>query len=175
MQDPVERDPLKAIVSDPLLFLDMECDRLRLGCVLIDKLARRGDGDPQLLPTLITFIRVQVPMHLDDESEDLFPLLRLRARRDDDIAAMLGKLSADHPLIRARLALLAPLLEGFWADQDRATPLSSELAAAAAQIRQHLALLNAVVLPIARLRLIPQDLMALSQAMISRRAAKSGI
>ena len=85
---------------------------------------------------------------------------------------MLGRLSDSHAAVRARLVALLPRLDADWSHGEGAPALMVELVALSTEIQQHMALVNAVILPIARLRLTAQDVTTLSQSMIERRGKR---
>src|SRR3990167_3614831 len=123
---------------------------------MIDEVAGASVHDAQRVAKIVDFLRFDLPLHVIDEEEDLFPLLRRRALPDDDLEQVLGVLSAEHKAdvdqARCVRALLETCLE------ERSAPgldpaKQKTLNTFASQERHHLAMENAVILPIARLRL----------------------
>lgn len=111
-----------------------------------------------------------LPLHHADEAEDLFPLLRERAREEDEIAPLLDRLSSEH---RAHGTLRVPLLAALVCMADGALPAPEDritLRALAQAKRRHLTFENAIVLPLARARLTDADRKQLMAAMAARRA-----
>lgn len=161
-----------ALMATPLDFFFAEHFRHRQLCALIDQLSAATFFDPGPIAEVIDFLRFEAPIHIIDEEEDLFPLLRRRCLAEDDVEGVLGVLSAEHKadgvLGRAVRTYLERCLD------SRAAPGANldgrrDLAAFATQERRHLALENAVVLPIARQRLTAEDLTGLARRLAARR------
>ena len=162
----------REMISEPLEWLFAEHFRHRQWCKLIEKLARSGIWDEAALEAAIGFLRNDMPLHILDEEEDLFPLLRRRAQPEDDIERILGILSSDHRIDRERVA---HLLQGLTRARDaqKAPGLDSDLRALmldfVAMERRHVALENAIIIPLARSRLEAADILALSERLAARR------
>lgn len=165
------------LMATPLDFFFAEHFRHRQLCALIDRLSAATFFDPGPIAEVVDFLRFEAPIHIIDEEEDLFPLLRRRCLPEDDVEGVLGVLSAEHKadaiLGRAVRDYLERCLD------TRAAPGASmegrrDLAAFATQERRHLALENAVVLPIARQRLTPEDLTGLARRLAARRGMAPG-
>ncbi|HAE50182.1 MAG: hemerythrin [Tistrella sp.] len=133
----------------------------------LDRIAAGPEVEPALITAVIGFLATEVEPHWTDEEDDLFPLLRARARPEDRIRRLLARLARDHAAARsARVAIIRGLPD----PATRRDPAFREmLTGFAADERRHLCLENAVVLPIARARLGHQDLMVLGQRMAARR------
>lgn len=165
------------LMATPLDFFFAEHFRHRQLCALIDRLSTATFFDPGPIAEVVDFLRFEAPIHIIDEEEDLFPLLRRRCLPEDDVEGVLGVLSAEHKadaiLGRGVRDYLEHCLD------TRAAPGTNmdgrrDLAAFAAQERRHLALENAVVLPIARQRLTPEDLTGLARRLAARRGMAPG-
>jgi iron-sulfur cluster repair protein YtfE (RIC family) len=157
------RKPLDYILADHL--------RQRVLCVLCEQVADCTKFDAGLVREIVGYLKTEMVVHVIDEEQDLFPLIRRRAQPDDDIEMALGQLSADHAA-EERLALA--IVKGLEQALEQAgRPISEELRAALKQFaqdeRQHLALENATIMPLAKLRLTERDLMALAARMAARR------
>ncbi len=104
-------------------------------------------------------------MLLRDEEEDLFPLLRRRCTSEDEIELVLGMLGAEHDQEGECNARVADML-----GHETLTPRCQRaLIAFAREQRQHVAIEDGVILPIARMRLGRRDLAALRARMAARR------
>lgn len=166
-------EPIPAdLWDDPLSFFFAEHYRHRQLCLELDRLAGQTFFDPDPISKVVDFLRYEAPLHIIDEEEDLFPLLRRRCLPEDDLEGVLGVLSAEHKAdrllggrVRDYLETCLERRQGAGADPVR----RGDLTAFAAQERRHLALENAIVLPIARLRLGPPDLAALGRRLAARR------
>jgi iron-sulfur cluster repair protein YtfE (RIC family) len=141
-------------------------------CKVLEYLAVAPSFDAGLIASTDDFIRYDLALHVIDEEEDLFPLLRRRCSEEDDIEDVLGRLSADHALdqelARVVRTLFAQSLEGRVAP-SALTGGPRALLQLARQEKSHMALENAVVMPLARRRLTPDDLEALSLRLAARR------
>lgn len=159
-----------ALLARPLDYIVAEHARLRAICDRLDAIVAEGRIDAGEAEALAVFLDRDFRLHVIDEEEDLFPLLRWRCKPDDEIGRALGTLAADHAADeqlgeRVMAALRARDSDGMLAEDREA------LAAFAAHQRDHLAFENAVVLPIARRRLSARD----QRALASRMAARRGI
>ncbi len=160
------------LAASPLDWLVAEHDRQRQLCQVIDEAASLAQPPAGLLAEIIAFLRHDLPLHVIDEEEDLFPLLRRRCRVEDDIRRVLGLLSSDHHAEAASATRLADRLEAVLASggaPSQAADLVRSMHNFTQRERRHIALENAVVLPIARLRLTPFDLNSLSRRLLARR------
>jgi iron-sulfur cluster repair protein YtfE (RIC family) len=161
-----------SLIHEPLNWLFAEHYRHRQLCRLIDSLATAAAYNEEGMNEVIAFLEHDLPLHVLDEEEDLFPLLRRRAVPDDDLEHVLGVLSGEHQSDGDRVStLLAALIR---ARSERKSPalnagLRTLLTEFAVHERKHIALENAVILPIARLRLQACDLQALSARLAARR------
>lgn len=160
------------LVRDPLSFFFAEHYRHRQLCKMIDELSTATFFDGAKIARVADFLRFEAPIHIIDEEEDLFPLLRRRCLEEDDLEGVLGVLAADHKADAVLGAAVRRHLEHSL--ETRLAPggdleKRKALASFAAQERRHLALENAIVLPIARLRLSEEDLASLSRRLAARR------
>ncbi|MCF8505864.1 MAG: hemerythrin domain-containing protein [Caulobacter sp.] len=159
-------------MASPLDFFFAEHFRHRQLCGLIDQLSKTTFFDPGPIAEVVDFLRFEAPIHIIDEEEDLFPLLRRRCLAEDEVEGVLGVLSAEHKADGLLGKVVRTYLERCL--ETRAAPGAThegrrDLAAFATQERRHLALENAVVLPIARQRLTAEDLAGLARRLAARR------
>lgn len=159
-----------SLLASPLDFISEDHLRERQICAVIDDLAMAETIDRQSALSVLRFLNEELNVHLRDEAEDLFPLLALRCTEEDAIDGAIGRIRADQieamrllPRLRATLASCL----------DAGTPPAAEDRAAmtrfAGHVRRHLVAENAILLPIARVRLTRADLRTLSKHMRSRR------
>jgi hemerythrin-like domain-containing protein len=161
------------LVRDPLTFLFAEHWRHRQFCRALSEVAGLSAVAPRLLRKLATFLREDMGLHVEDEEQDLFRLLRAHAEPEDDLDRVLGILSADHDTDRAlALAIVAGLEQAAQACTGPAAVdgLPDTISRFVTHQMRHLALENAVVLPIARLRLDADACAELASALQARRA-----
>lgn len=160
------------LVHEPLNWLFAEHYRHRQLCQLIERVGAATILLRDEAREILAFLRHDMPLHVIDEEDDLFPLLRRRCQPGDELDAVLGGLAAEHrddlELARTLISTLErALMEGRAPGHDRETRrLFLEFAS---HERRHIALENAVVLPIARLRLTAADLRSLSIRLAARR------
>ena len=112
-----------------------------------------------------------VPRHALDEDDDLASLLRARCTPKDHVEQVLADLSQEHTVdaFLSRHAALDLRALATGRDLDRSSRLFDTLGKLAEDQRRHLLWENEVVLPLARRRLLPEDLEKLSQGMATRR------
>lgn len=158
--------------AEPIEWFFAEHYRHRQACTMIEELAAAVVFDRPRMTELIDFLDRDLPLHVADEEEDFFPLLRRRCEPGDDVERVLGMLSAEHRADVARSSALRDYLLACL-ETERAPGLDpmqrKAMTTFAAQERRHLGLENAIVLPIARLRLTPEDLMVLGRGLAARR------
>jgi len=160
------------LLGDPIAWFFSEHQRHRKFCDLMQRSALSTIYDERVLCSLLEFVVDDLGLHVLDEEQDLFPLLRARARPEDMIERVLGRLAGEHEKDLRRAAAVRSHLESclrMGVPIGRSNKRRNALQAFAIQERSHLALENAVVLPIARLRLTPQDLADLRRRIAKRR------
>jgi hemerythrin-like domain-containing protein len=160
------------LLRQPLEFLFAEHFRHRQLCRILDHLAESTSLDVALMARADDFIRYDLALHVIDEEEDLFPLLRRRCPPEDDIDRVLSRLSADHQEDAEQARLVRRYLSE--AMGERLAPMrlpgaSPALMRFAGTQRSHIALENAIIMPIARARLTPLDLQNLARRLSARR------
>lgn len=168
-RDDVSRRPTP---HDPIEFILAEHLNHRRMCRALEVLAGATEFDAAPIAALVDFIRFDLTLHVIDEEEDFFPMLRKRCAPDDEINEVLDRLSSEHEQdkvlsVRVRDVLNACLIL-------RKAPHAIEggaeaLRSFARHEMQHLALENAVVVPLARRRFEVADLRELSVRLLARR------
>ncbi len=158
--------------ANPLDWIAGQCRFRRRMSVQMEQLAAAPDYDETASFQIIDWLKVGLPAQFRDSADDLFPLLRSRARRDDDFAGVMATLEADHEAGSALIRRIVPRLEALRLINHPVPmepPVAAGLTDLAIRERQHVALLTKVILPIARLRLIDADLALLQTNMSARR------
>ncbi len=153
-------------VADPIDFFFAEHQRHRQFCRLLDALAVAPDFEASSLQAALDFCLQEIPRHFAEEEETLFQALRRRALPEDEVSVVLERLHDEHRADADRVRRLCQGLQTCLG--SRLPPSSSRDVKQALQDQarhelNHLALENAVVLPIARLRLEPSDLAQMSE------------
>lgn len=157
-------------LDNPLDFIAEGHLREREICALMDRIAAQDVADEQDLIQVQVFLKEELLLHLQDEGENLFPLMLERCTPDDEIEKVITRLLAGHCHAVEDIPKIISVLEAAF---DKAKPLTKvgriALIDFAAKARRHLILENAIILPIARARLKPRDLDGLRHAMLTRR------
>ncbi len=163
-----------ALLGQPLAFIHEDHLRERQICTLIDEIAHGAMPETDAVSAVLCFLTIELPLHLKDEEEDLFPLLRRRCEPEDEIEKVIAKLLKDHGHADEDTPQVVAILEDL-ANEARAPKQGEKdmLLAYAAHSRRHLILENAIILPFARLRLTETDLETLYIRMCQRRGLKS--
>lgn len=158
------------LLENPLEFIHEEHLRERQICARIDALAGAEAADLATAAGVAAFLRDELPLHLEDEEQDLFPLLLRRCAPEDEIGKAIERLTSDHrhadkdtPRVIADVECLET------GDCQLSPEMRARLVRFAAHARRHLILENAIVLPFARLRLTRGDLQTLRLRMMQRR------
>jgi iron-sulfur cluster repair protein YtfE (RIC family) len=141
-------------------------------CTILEYLAGAKDFEAALTATTLDFVRYDLTVHVIDEEEDLFPLLRRRCEPDDAIEDVLGRLSGEHATDQDQARAVRAVLETALADQipvSRIPGAAATLRQFATHQRAHLALENAIVMPLARRRITGHDLEGMSKRLAARR------
>lgn len=144
------------LLLDPIGWFFAEHQRHRQFCDMMQRASLAASFDEDGLGWLLDFVRRDLPLHILDEEEDLFPSsenpdpsLRMTWTRPrcllGDHEKDLTRAAAVRHHLEACLRLAAPI--------GRSNVRRRALEAFAIEERSHLALENAVVLPLARLRL----------------------
>jgi hemerythrin-like domain-containing protein len=168
-RDDVSRRPTP---HDPIDFILAEHLNHRRMCRALEVLADATEFDPAPIAGLVDFIRFDLTLHVLDEEEDFFPMLRRRCTADDEINEVLDRLSSEHEQDKALSVHVRDVLNACLI--LRKPPHAIEGGAEALRSfahheLQHLALENAVVVPLARRRFEAADLQELSARLLARR------
>ncbi|MGA7329749.1 MAG: hemerythrin domain-containing protein [Rhodomicrobium sp.] len=124
----------------------------------------------------VDYLETAMPLHYADEETGLFPTLEDRCLPEDGLEALLTRLRAEHiEGDRSARRIMRDLRKCLRLDtQPHAHPkLPDRIASFVKLGRLHLALENAVLIPIARVRLKSRDLIRLSESMRLRRSNPS--
>jgi hemerythrin-like domain-containing protein len=155
------------ISANPLDFIAEDHMREREICALIDQLTEAHTPDDNARVSVLAFLAHILPQHLADEEIDLFPMMRARSEPEDEIEKVVEKLQADH----RHSAIDTPKIMSLLKDADHVHDADERqmLAAYALRARHHLIFENAIVLPLARVRLTVSDLAEMKRNMLTRR------
>ena len=138
---------------------------------MCDAMERIADGlpdevDRRLCAQVASCLEFDLPLHHHDEEHALFPLLRQRALPEDGVDKILERLAAEHSSDNDFASEIAEALETLGQGGRPANPemLGYMLRGFFERYRRHVQWENTLVMPLARLRLTPDDLDAAAGA-----------
>jgi hemerythrin-like domain-containing protein len=158
---------------DPLGFIYAEHYRNRIICNTLDAAhpAWQSKLSTQELEAIVEFYAADLPLHVADEEELLFPALRERSKPSDNLPEILALLEAEHrsnqPLVDSVIAGLKELIAS--GSVGEAELFGQKCQAMSEFQRRHIAWENGVLLPLAKRRLTAGDIADLGRAMAGRR------
>lgn len=160
-------------LQDPIQFILDEHDRQLEICVRLDDLLTTPDSElqPRRTLSLYEYLTKDLPTHIEDEEQDLFPLLALRQEDNRDLPVILDQLVSEHELDRG---LVEPIVEEFRNIAEGRTPADSRrlymnVRTFTEAMRRHLNWENRVVLPLAQRVLGEEDRSHLAGRFAARR------
>ena len=160
------------LLTEPLEYIFADHFRQRTLCSVIDEIAETREINKELVAAVGQFLKSEFGLHILDEEEDLFPLLRKRAEPEDRIEQVLDDLCEEHASDKVDASEIIDLFAKVDSSggKSRINQKSADLLKRfAANERQHLAVENAIVLPFARARLSDKDMRQLAERMAARR------
>lgn len=173
----LQDDPLEPLdFVYPIEFMLTDHDHQRVQFASLERLADNLEAADarENAQALLAFLVNKLPLHVQDEEADFFPLLRRRCKPDDEFDVLLGLLQNEHAVneeyYRNVLGPLRSIAEGGKSDHPQA--FSHWARAFSIFERRHLAWENGTIIPLARKRLTPADLRALGKKMAERRGVK---
>ncbi|MBV1933800.1 MAG: hemerythrin domain-containing protein [Parvibaculaceae bacterium] len=167
--------PSHDLLCQPLGYLFADHFRQRILCQVFDDVADADVVDRSLAEVAVQFLKDDFGLHILDEEEDLFPMLRLRARPEDKVDSLLAQLSEEHTADGIDASDIVKCLSihlkgtGDFVITDYLRELLKRFAA---NERQHIILENAIILPLAEGLLSAQDLRQIGESMSARRNIK---
>ena len=161
------------VFRNPLEFIFAEHDRQRILCAALERLAADlgADDARDNAAYVLGHLETDLPLHIADEEQDLFPLLMQRCLPDDRVVEMLALLHAEHAEDDGHCDVLLAPLRDLAAGTRPADALSfvARARAFARFQRRHLGWENGTILPLAERRLTDADSAALGAKMAARR------
>ncbi len=166
--------------SDRVIFarnpLDMIAHAHAVQVQMCDAMERIADGlpddiDRRLCAQVAACLQFDLPLHHYDEESSLFPLLKMRALPDDGLEGILDRLASEHSSDTDFASEIAESLEVLGQGKKSPNPdmLGYMLRGFFERYRRHVQWENALVMPLARIRLTAEDLDALAASMESNR------
>lgn len=168
----LEKGPPASQLTEPLDYIFAEHFRQRVLCNILDCIADQTPFNRSKVIAVVQFLKLDFAAHVVDEEEDLFPMLRRRAEPEDRIDEVIARLSQEHAAHKLDADEIMNGLSAALADGKKrklSTAFSKLLHRFAANERHHLTVENAIVLPLARVRLKADDLRNLGHRMATRR------
>lgn len=161
------------LLLEPLEYLFADHFRHRVLCNRLDVLV----DDPPIdrhtaeFGEILNFLTNDLPLHIADEEESLFPLLSTRCLAGDGYNEIYVLLQEEHELDEQLSETVIDGLRGLTKDGKAADPdgFFRTVGVFTETQRRHLAWENGIVLPLARKRLTRADLAQMGQAMAARR------
>ena len=157
------------LIDTPLDFIFAEHLRQREAATILLAIAD-GDFSADGVGELVKFLKTDFALHIGDEEIVLFPILRQRCLPEDNIDAVIDRLQEEHREDEDIVEEVIETLEARLRGGVLGVNGIRRLRVFAEHIRQHLALENGVLLPIARVRLDEEDMALLTKQLKIRRA-----
>lgn len=159
------------LIERPIDFLFAEHQRQRQAANILQHISG-GGFDKKGVKKLVEFLETDFAIHVADEELSFFPLLKQHCLPEDKIEDIIARFAGDHKKDEATVARMIDILKGLLAGTPLSQDDSGALRRFSEHVLQHLALENAVLLPIARARLDTAALGVLSGMMKERRNPK---
>ena len=158
------------LLRHPIDYLQADHLRQHRVCDLLESVLRNPAAkDSRATASMVLdYLKADLPRHLADEEEDLFPRLKASCGRGQDIDGMIEVLREEHAENAILLESVETALASPKARERRDDAALSGVVFAEAK-RRHIRWENALVLPLARARLGAEDLRGLGRGMATRR------
>jgi len=159
--------------EDPIAFIrDDHARQLRM-CNLLDAFTEKLELEPvmPLASALLEYLTGDLPLHTQDEEQDLRPVLEERCEPDDGLDDVLKQLTKEHELNRDLVSFMIEDLEALADGRTLSNPvrLLMNVKEFSETQRQHVTWEERVLLPLARQRLTAEDLARIGRNMAKRR------
>ncbi len=160
-----------ALLNEPLEYIFADHFRQRVVFATLQHFAEEASASRADADTIKAFLTHDLVLHRADEDDNLFPHVRLRALPEDELGAVLARLNDDHRRGEARVEAIvrALTLRTEKGSVRLSKGLCEMIQSYVTDEGHHLAIENGVLLAIARIRLTPTDLKAISRGMKARR------
>jgi len=162
---------LRGLIESPIDFLFAEHHRQRQAANILQQIAD-GEFDKIGVEKLINFLEADFAIHVADEEIDFFPLLEQHCLPEDKIQDLIARLTEDHKKDKTAVMRVIDFLQELLAGATSNPEARATIGNFAEHVLQHLAIENAVLLPIARARLDSEALSVLSGMMKERRSLR---
>ncbi len=163
----IEKSP-DGLINSPLDFIFAEHYRQREAANILTMIAD-GEFNAEGVQSLIEFLETDFDIHISDEEIVLFPILKQHCLPEDNVERIIDRLQDEHREDEASNETIISILKSMKGANNLNRRQKSQIRAFAEHICQHLALENGVLLPIARVRLGPEELEILARLLKDRR------
>jgi len=154
--------------DSPIDFLAAEHTRARSLCSMIDTVAEAATPDKVAMTRVLDYLETDLPAHIHAEVDYFFPVLRLHCPMEDEIGPAIEAVADEHEATIKILPGLACVLRQHLVDGLACTEVErDQLHDLAAHVRRHVVLTNAILMPIAKVRLSEADLLSLRTSMLA--------
>jgi hemerythrin-like domain-containing protein len=165
-------DPLPdGILDAPLDYFLAEHHRQRQAASQLLAIAD-GACDPGGVKRLLEFLEEDFARHIAEEESAFFPLLRSVCLAEDVVEALLSRLALEHGQDESVGDQVFDILRALGAGKKPTPVDASRLRYFAEHLKRHIALENAVLLPLARARFTPEKERALAAILRERRVRR---
>jgi len=161
----------KGLIDSPLDFIFAEHHRQREAAVILSMIAD-GEFNRAGIEGLIEFLQTDFALHVGDEEIILFPALKVYCQSDDHVERIIERLVDEHKENESSCDEAVAILRKRLTETELAPDEFRKLRRFSDHIRQHLALENGVLLPIARVRLDTNALQDIAESLKQRRIAR---
>jgi len=161
----------RQLFLDPLGFLRTEIYRQRVACNTLEALASSGsNGDFRAdAERLLHYVTAELPLHLADLEESLLPLLAQRVLPSDNFETVLARHRSQRACNDEVMDRLVTSLRRVAAVGAGPVDLQPDAGTLIEGRRRDLTWESDVILPLAEMRFVDADLVALGTAMADRR------
>jgi len=158
----------RGLIESPIDFLFAEHHRQRQAADILQQIAG-GEFDKTGVKKLINFLEADFAIHVADEENGFFPLLEKHCLPEDKIHDLIARLAEEHKKDKTAVMGVIVFLQELLAGATLKPKARAAIGNFSEHVLQHLAIENAVLLPIARARLDSEALCVLSNMMKERR------
>ncbi len=160
-----------ALIDTPLEYILAEHARHRVVLAALQDFAKDRSTSRVNADMIAAFLTQDLPLHFEDEDDDLYPAVRRKVMPEDDLGAVLARLTDDHRRTQRQIdEIVAALCRNPARDRVRFKAHECQLMQSyAASEGRHLAIENSVVIAIAKIRLSAADFRTMSRNMKARR------
>lgn len=163
------------LLEDPLEYLSEDHFRAKTVCETIRRVAQSDQPQKTDLVEIRTFLSNELPLLMHDEDDDLCQLLHTRVVPEDDFDRLAEKVASLHDSIEIkRMQLIEAVKDLVNGSKEMSPEICISFNDLEREIREDMIVENAKLLPLARLRLISDDISQLRSRLLRRHIADLG-